>query len=83
MNPIGAVVNGPLRHSYDDDAVSATVNRISIASLEELLISQYNQESIELSSEENTEMSTDDIMLLKIASEVFFHNGHYHLKILF
>lgn len=37
--------------------MSVTVNRISVASLEELLISQYNQDFNEVVSEEKTEMS--------------------------
>ncbi len=80
---LGWVVNGPLRNSHVGDAVSVTVNRISVASLEELLISQYNQEFSELSSEEKTEMSIEDKRFLKIASEAVLQNGHYHLKLPF
>lgn len=80
---MGWVVSGPLRNSHDDDAVSVTVNRISVASLEELLISQYNQVFSELSSEEKTEMSVEDKRFLKIASEAVLQNRHYHLKLPF
>lgn len=55
--PLGWVVNGPLRNSRDD--------AVSVASLEELLISKYNREFSELSSEEKTEMSIEDKRFLK------------------
>lgn len=45
------------------------MNRILVASLKELLISQYNQDFNEVASEEKTEMSIEDKMFLKIASE--------------
>ena len=79
---LGWVVNGPLR-SADGSAESVTVNRISVANLEQLLISQYNQDFSEIASEEKTEMSVEDKRFLEIANEAVLQDGHYHLKLPF
>ncbi|XP_052470971.1 uncharacterized protein LOC128027405 [Carassius gibelio] len=79
---LGWVVNGPLR-SADGSAESVTVNRISVASLEQLLISQYNQDFSEVVSEEKTEMSVEDRRFLEIANEAVLQDGHYYLKLPF
>lgn len=63
--------------------MAVTVNRISATSLEELLMSQYNQDFNEVSSEEKPEMSVEDKMFLKVASEATLQNGHYSLKLPF
>lgn len=57
------------------------MNKTSIARLEELLISQYNQEFSELTLEEKTKMLIEDKRFLKIANEVVLQNGHYLLKL--
>lgn len=64
-------------------SVSVTVNRISVASLEEHLISQYNQDFNEVTSEEKTKMSIEDKRFLEIASEAVLKDGHYNLKLPF
>lgn len=53
---VGWVVNGPLRggdSSASHNCPSATINRISVANLEKLLISQYNHDFNEKDSDEN------------------------------
>ncbi|KAL2089185.1 hypothetical protein ACEWY4_016084 [Coilia grayii] len=77
---LGWVVNGPLRCAAGSEE-SVTVNRISVASLEKMLISQYNQDFYEVSSEEKTEMSIEDKMFLEIANVL--ENGHYSLRLPF
>ncbi|XP_031425669.1 uncharacterized protein LOC116220856 [Clupea harengus] len=79
---LGWVVNGPLR-SETGSAKSVTVNRISVARLEELLISQYNQDFSEVASEETTEVSIEDKGFLKMANEAVLNDGHYNLKLPF
>ncbi|KAK0147803.1 hypothetical protein N1851_012494 [Merluccius polli] len=53
---LGWVVNGPLSGNSDAPLSSATVNRISLQRLEEMLVSQYNHDFIEKPTEER-EMS--------------------------
>ncbi|XDV29292.1 hypothetical protein PO909_032429 [Leuciscus waleckii] len=57
--------------------------RISVTSLEQLLISQYNQDFSEVASEEKTEMSVEDRRFLEIANEAVLQDGHYYLKLPF
>ncbi|KAK0131909.1 hypothetical protein N1851_033296 [Merluccius polli] len=79
---LGWVVNGPLRNGTGS-AKSVTVNRISVARLEELLISQYNQDFSEVASEEKTEMSIEDKRFLEMANKAVLNDGHYNLKLPF
>ncbi|XP_061882235.1 uncharacterized protein LOC133633659 [Entelurus aequoreus] len=79
---LGWVVNGPFR-GQKRQAVSATVNSISVANLEELLISQYNLEFSEVMSEEKTKLSVEDKQFLEIANEAVLQDGHYSLKLPF
>lgn len=72
---MGCTVNGPLR-SGTGSAKSVTVNRISVARLEELPISQYNQDCSEVASEERTEISIEDKGFLKMANEAVLKDGH-------
>ncbi len=67
---LGWVVNGPLRGGQmtGNAETSVYVNRISVANLEKLLISQYNQEFIEVTSEEKKELSMEDKKFLKIVN---------------
>lgn len=56
---VGWVVNGPLRggkSSTSRDCPSADINRISVANMEKLLISQYNHDFNEKASDEKREM---------------------------
>ena len=60
---VGWCVCGPLRHgksAIDGDRQSAAVNRISVANLEKLLISQYNQDFNEKAADEKREHSIED-----------------------
>lgn len=60
---MGWVVNGPLRHgkgTIDDVSQSAAVNRISVANLEKLLISQYHHDFNEKAADEKREHSIED-----------------------
>ncbi|KAL2092730.1 hypothetical protein ACEWY4_012528 [Coilia grayii] len=79
---LGWVVNGPLRCAAGSEE-SVTVNRISVASLEKMLISQNNQDFYEVASEEKTEMSIEDKMFLEIANEAVLENGLYSLRLPF
>ncbi|KAK0134727.1 hypothetical protein N1851_029616 [Merluccius polli] len=84
---VGWVVNGPLRgseSSIHNDCQSATINRISIANLEKLLINQYNHDFNEKASEEKREHSIEDKRFLEIASKsVSLFDGHYTLNLPF
>lgn len=84
---VGWVVNGPLRggkSSISCDSPSADINRISVANLEKLLISQYNHDFNEKASDEKREMSFDDKSFLKIANEsISLLDGHYTLNLPF
>lgn len=76
---LGWIINGPQRSG---ESVAATVNRISVACLEELLIAQYNQDFNEVASKE-MEMSVKDKRFLEMASETVLQDGHYNLKLPF
>ncbi len=67
---LGWVVNGPLRggQTTGNAETSVYVNRISVANLERLLISQYNQEFSEVTSEEKKEPLMEDNKFLKIVN---------------
>ncbi len=67
---LGWVVNGPLRRGQTTGNAETYVyvNRISVANLERLLISQYNQEFSEVTSEEKKELSMEDKKFLKIVN---------------
>lgn len=77
---LGWVINGPLRARNGDQRSYPIVhaNRISVAKLEELLVSQYNQEFIEKAIEEEHEMSIEDKRFMGIMEEtVCMKDGHY------
>lgn len=60
-----------------------SVNMTSIASVEELLIKQYNEDFTEHYYEKR-EMSVEDQQLIKMASDsVELKDQHYHLKLPF
>ncbi|KAM4533987.1 uncharacterized protein steap2 isoform 2-T3 [Odontesthes bonariensis] len=86
-NLVGWVVNGPLRHgksAIDDDCQSEAVNRISVANLEKLLISQYSHEFNEKTADEKREHSIEDKKFLDIANNsVSLIDGHYTLDLPF
>lgn len=86
---VGWVVSGPLRDgasNISSDCQSATMNRISVAKLKKLLISQYNRDFNEKTSKEKLEMSftKEDKRFLAIANgSVSLIDGHYILNLSF
>ena len=81
----GWVVNGPLNCSSMEEhgQHSLSVNRTSIASVEELLIQQYNQDFTEHDYEKK-EMSAEDKQFMKIISDsARLKDEHYYLKLPF
>lgn len=84
----GWVINAPLQGSSEEQCESghptATVNRISIERLEELLNKQYNHDFNETTSGDKEEMSRDDLKFMEIMKEsVKLQDGHYSLKLPF
>lgn len=84
---LGWVVNGPLSNGTVMDEHGRPcmgANRISIASLEEMLVKQYNQDFAERHYEEKSEVSMEDKQFLNIVStSATLEDGHYHLKLPF
>ncbi|KAI2661518.1 Gag polyprotein [Labeo rohita] len=84
---LGWVINGPLRSKSGCCKRSGSTiyaNRISIARLEELLISQYNQDFNEKSLEERQEMSRDDLRFMDILERsTYLQEGHYYMDLPF
>lgn len=84
---LGWIVNGPLgRHDGTEIACHQTVqcNRSSIAKVEQLLISQHNQDFSEKASEDKPEMSMEDRKFMTCAnSSVTLKDGHYYLDLPF
>ena len=85
---LGWVINGPLKGYSDEQSESdhpaATVNRISIERIEELLNKQYSHDFNEPTSEDKEEMSKDDERFMEIMKEsVNLQDGHYILKLPF
>ena len=80
---LGWVVNGPLSGSSGAPAPSATVNRISLQTLEQMLASQYNHDFSERASEEK-EMSRDDMRFMETMDQsAKLQDGKYCLKLPF
>ncbi|KAK0145450.1 hypothetical protein N1851_015638 [Merluccius polli] len=85
---LGWVINGPLKGYSDERCESghpaATVNRISIERIEELLNNQYSHDFNEPTSEDKEETSKDDERFMEIMKEsVNLQDGHYILKLPF
>lgn len=82
---LGWVVNGPLQaSSVAENGLSvASVNRISVSRLEEMLSNQYNHDFNEQNSEQQG-MSREDLRFLKIMDDsAQLVNGHYSVKMPF
>ncbi|KAI3375559.1 hypothetical protein L3Q82_003887 [Scortum barcoo] len=81
---LGWVLNGPLR---GDDCITpsesgenVSVNRISIANVENLLVQQFNYDFPEKASEEKYEMSREDIQFMDSVNETVKKvDGHYSI----
>ncbi|KAK0146738.1 hypothetical protein N1851_013945 [Merluccius polli] len=84
---LGWVVNGPLRGNSgccQRSCSTVYANRISIVRLEELLVSQYNQDFNEKSLEEKQEMSREDLRFMKILEKsTCIQDGHYCMDLPF
>ena len=81
---LGWVINGPL--GFDENVIDTCVqvNRVSVASLENLLIKQYNQDFMEQHYGEKNELLQEDQHFLKIVSNsAQLKDGHYNLKLPF
>ncbi|KAJ8356219.1 hypothetical protein SKAU_G00190130 [Synaphobranchus kaupii] len=83
---IGWIVNGPTRREDELQYTvqSFTANRISVASIEELLIQHYNSDFSERSCEDKTEMSQEDRKFLQsVEQSAQLINGHYYISLPF
>lgn len=83
---LGWVVNGLLRGDRQivNSCPTIAVNQISLTSLEELLVKQYNHDFSERSVDEKPEMSREDLKFLEIMkSSANLTDGHYGLKLPF
>ncbi|XP_034073841.1 uncharacterized protein LOC117547324 [Gymnodraco acuticeps] len=85
---LGWVFYGPLKGSNDSRDANghpvATVNRISMVHLEELLVKQYNHDFNENTSKETEEMSREDKQFLNIMNHsAKTTDGHYCLDLPF
>lgn len=88
LTQLGWHINGPLGRdlsiSHKNDQHRVFCNRISLKSLDDLLVSQFNYDFPERACEEKSEDSVEDKMFLKIAADsVVRHNGHYQLRLPF
>ncbi|GAA6227198.1 uncharacterized protein LOC115787620, partial [Lates japonicus] len=83
---LGWIINGPLSGSsgaLETEFPSATVNRISVRKLEELLTSQYMHDFNEKTYDKE-EMSREAMKFLEIVSHsAKLQDGHYSLKMPF
>ncbi|KAK7909879.1 hypothetical protein WMY93_014563 [Mugilogobius chulae] len=83
---LGWVINGPLNSSDASQRSCPTihVNRISIVKLEELLVSQYNQEFNERTLEEGPGMSIEDKKFMEIVEgSLCVQEEHYCMDLPF
>lgn len=79
---LGWVINGPLRrdscNTASESFPSVSVNRISIADVENLLVQQFNHDFPEKASEEKQEMSREDVQFMDCVSETAKRvDGHH------
>lgn len=84
---LGWIINGPLRGNSGHcqrSCLTIYANRISIIKLEELLISQYNQEFSEKVLYEQQEMSREDLRFKGILEKsICMQEGHYCMDLPF
>ena len=78
------VINGPLRGNGcitpPESGQSVSVNNISIASVENLLVQQFNYDFPEKASEEKHEMSREGIQFMDSVNETVTKvDGHYSI----
>lgn len=82
---VGWVINGPLRTGSNsrskNDSTAVTAKRISVESLEEMLVKRCNHDFNERSSEEHIEMSREDLYFMDIvSSSIKLIGNHYHIN---
>ena len=66
---VGWVINGPLRggsNKNKSDCSAVTSNRISVEHLQEMLVKQFNHDFNERSSDEQIEMSREDVKFMNV-----------------
>ncbi|KAK0135655.1 hypothetical protein N1851_028490 [Merluccius polli] len=84
---VGWVINGPLHGGScrsKSGYSSVTANRISVEHLQEMLVKQYHHDFNERSSEEQIEMSREDIKFMDIVSSTAkLIEGHYCIDLPF
>ncbi|KAI2661726.1 G2 and S phase-expressed protein 1 [Labeo rohita] len=82
---LGWILNGPLREPveesmYDNKQASVTVNRISIESVEQMLIQQYNHDFPERNCDDKAELSQEDYQFLdSVSNSLQFTDNHYYI----
>ncbi|KAL7857230.1 hypothetical protein SRHO_G00161290 [Serrasalmus rhombeus] len=79
---LGWVVNGPLKKDNDHKpshfSHGVSVNRVSVSSVDSMLLRQYNHDFPEQACEEKSEMSREDIQFMRCVTETTKKiNGHY------
>lgn len=83
----GWILNGPLRDPAEDSThdlahSSSTVNRISLESVEQMLIQQYNHDFPEKTCDDKAELSQMDHQFLEsVSNSVQFYDGHYYIDL--
>lgn len=87
---VGWVINGPLRAGNSEGTgvksgcIVVTANHISVEHLESMLMQQYNHDFTERTSDEQLEMSREDIKFMKIVeSTTVLNNEHYYIDLPF
>lgn len=87
LTRLGWVINGPLRNCKDvdgQDSACVKANYISVSSLEDMFVKQYNQDFVEQHCDEQTEMSVEDKQFMEIMeNSAELKDGHYYLKLPF
>lgn len=80
---LGWIVNGPKQESTSlnpDTLQSCIANHISVETIEDLLIQQFNTDFPERRYEDKTEMSQEDHQfMLSVTKSLQFKEGHYHI----
>lgn len=78
---MGWVIHGPLRgrsSTSTSGCLAVTANRISVEHLQEMLVKQYNHDFNERSSEEQIEMSREEIKFMNIMNTTTVLTGEHY-----
>ncbi len=77
-------IREPVEEGLYDKHTSVTVNRISIDSVEQMLIQQYNHDFPERNCDDKAELSQEDHQFLgSVSNSLQFTNGHYYIGLPF